>query len=343
MKTINNLQIKTKVNIPYNMQYYFHKNYILTISNEKNKIDFYEIKKYKKIFSLDKNFSHEKYKYLSTKENKLFLIGYENDYINELSDNNKKNKHLDIYLLKLEQKEIEKVASFQYFKFKEDEIEDKLYIVGDKTIIIYDLNTGTSNKKNSPFNIEFCIYWSELFITDKYMIFIYFNMVTRRVFSFFYDVINKNLDDSKECFFSPYYVYDEDAHYRSARNDCVQISNNYFSIYSEIHNQSRIISFAEIELKEGLKEYETAFTREKEITINELGDMKIYPINEEKCGIVFDYKNYYLCDLSKMEITLKIELNINEKLFLFKFEDDNKDRYKLYLTDENHKKLLYIS
>ena len=51
-----------------------------------------------------------------------------------------------------------------------------------------------------------------------------------------------------------------------------------------------------------------AFTREKEITINELGDMKIYPINEEKCGIAFDYKNYYLCDLSKMEITLKIEL-----------------------------------
>ena len=86
-----------------------------------------------------------------------------------------------------------------------------------------------------------------------------------------------------------------------------------------------------------------AFTREKEITINELGDMKIYPINDEKCAIVFDYKNYYLCDLSKMEITLKIELNINEKLFLFKFEDDNKDRYKLYLTEENHKKLLYIS
>ena len=62
-----------------------------------------------------------------------------------------------------------------------------------------------------------------------------------------------------ECFFSPYYVYDEDAHYRSARNDCVQISNNYFSIYSEIHNQSRIISFAEIQLMEGLKEYETGF------------------------------------------------------------------------------------
>ena len=80
-----------------------------------------------------------------------------------------------------------------------------------------------------------------------------------------------------------------------------------------------------------------------EITIiNETDDINIFPINKEKCGIVCGYKNYYICNLIKMEINLKIELNIKEKLFLLKFIDDD-NKYKFYLTDETNKKLLYIS
>ena len=54
----------------------------------------------------------------------------------------------------------------------------------------------------------------------------------------------------------------------------------------------------------------------------------------------FGYKNYYICNLINMEINLKIELNIKEKLFLLKFIDDN-NKYKVYLTDES-KKNYYI-
>ena len=43
-----------------------------------------------------------------------------------------------------------------------------------------------------------------------------------------------------------------------------------------------------------------------------------------------------------MEINLKIELNIKEKFFLLKLIDDD-NKYKIYLTDETNKKLLYIS
>ena len=40
MKTLNNLQIKTKFNMPSNNQFYIHKNYLLSICNEKNRVYF---------------------------------------------------------------------------------------------------------------------------------------------------------------------------------------------------------------------------------------------------------------------------------------------------------------
>ena len=94
---------------------------------------------------------------------------------------------------------------------------------------------------------------------------------------------------------------------------------------------------------EPLEEDESIYFNENEIIlINEIGNINIFLINKEKCGIVCGYKNYYICNLINMEINLKIELNIKEKLFLLQFIDDN-NKYKAYLTDESNKKLLYIS
>jgi hypothetical protein len=351
METISNLRTNSCFNNSNNIQFFIYKNYIISISKGKNKVDFFDIKTFRKKFYLkrkrhEKNFDHEKWKLIYTKEHKLFLIGYEHDYESELYENKNENKKLDIYLLKIGQKKCVKKDSFNYYKFKEDEKEDKLYIIKDNKIIIYDLNIGI-------YNIKFCelknklSYWMNLFITSDYIVYIYYNMITNWVFSFFYEIIDKNLDSDKKCFIMDQPLYDdENDNYKYARNYLVQISDNLFTISSEILNHSRIIYFAEIKAKENfepLEEDESIYVNENEITIiNETDDINIFPINKEKCGFVCGYKNYYICNLLNMEINLKIELNIKEKLFLLKFIDDDK-KYKFYLTDETNKKLLYIS
>jgi hypothetical protein len=354
METIKNLQAISCFNNSNNMQFFIYKNYIISISKGKNKVDLFDNKTFRRKFYLkrkrhEKNFDHEQWKLIYTKEHKLFLIGYEHEYETELFENKNENKKLDIYLLKIGQKKCVKKDSFNYYKFKEDEKEDKLYIIKDNKMIIYDLNIGI-------YNIKFCefkngmsnLYWMNLFITSDYIVYIYYNMIIRWVFSFFYEIKDKNLDSDKECFYmDPTGLYDDtNDNYKYARNHFVQISDNLFTIGSEIHNHSRIIYFAEIKAKENfepLEEDESIYFNENEITIiNETDDLNIYPINKEKCGIVCGYKNYYLCNLIKMEINLKIELNIKEKFFLLKLIDDD-NKYKIYLTDETNKKLLYIS
>ena len=59
MKTSNNLQIKTIFNISSNIQFLIHKNYLLSICNEKNRVDFYDMKTFKRKFYLKRK-RHEK-------------------------------------------------------------------------------------------------------------------------------------------------------------------------------------------------------------------------------------------------------------------------------------------
>ena len=214
-------------------------------------------------------------------------------------------------------------------------------------MIIYDLNINTYNTKLYEFSLKCNFYWGNLYITNDYIIFIYFCMVIKWFFSFFFQVKEKNLENNKIRSFCPFYLYDIGNEYNSARNHLVQISDNIFSVYSELDNNSRLITFAEIKIEENGEflndeKNNNIFFNEKEIAINELGDMNIYPIDNKKCGIVFDSKNYYIFNLINMEINLKIELNINGKLYLLKLSDD-KDKYKIYLTDDKNKKLIYIS
>jgi len=354
METKSNLRCITRFENSINMQFFIYRNYLISIPKGKNKVDFFDIKTFRRKFYLkrkrhEKNFYHEQWKLIYTKKHKLFLIGCEHEYENELYDNKNKNKKLDIYLLKIGQRKCVKINSFNYYKFKEDENEDKLYIIRDNNMLIYDLNNGICTIKNNQFKKEdINLYWMNLFITKDYIMYIYFNMITRWVFTFFCEIKDKNLESGKECFYTDTNCLfdDEDNNYKYARNHLVQISDNLFSISSEVYNQSRIVYFAEIKPKENfepLEEDESIYFNEKEINImNETGDINIFAINEEKCGIVCGYKNYYICNLINMEINLKIELNIKEKLFLLKFFDED-NKYKFYLTDETNKKLFFIS
>lgn len=119
METINNLRANSCFNNSNNIKFFIYKNYIISISKGKNKVDFLDIKTFKRKFYLkrkrhEKNFDHEQWKLIYTKKHKLFLIGYEHEYEDELYDNKNKNKNLDIYLLKIGQKKCVKKNSFNY-------------------------------------------------------------------------------------------------------------------------------------------------------------------------------------------------------------------------------------
>lgn len=169
-------------------------------------------------------------------------------------------------------------------------------------MIIYDLNIVIYNVKNCEFvNENSNFYWMNLFITNDYIIFIYFNMIIKWSFVFFYEIKDKNLDSGKIWYYKGmncmYDAYSDDD-YKYARNHLVQISDNLFTVVSEINNQSRIIYFAEIKTKENfepLDEDESLYCHEIEIIlINEMGDINIFPINKENCRIVCGYKNYII-------------------------------------------------
>ena len=111
MKTINELQIKTKLDISTNLQFLIFKNYLLSISYEKNTIDFHDMKTFIKKFYIKpegyKNiFDNEKWNLFYTKKHKLFLLQYENEMIYESIINDKPNKELNIYSLEIDKRKL---------------------------------------------------------------------------------------------------------------------------------------------------------------------------------------------------------------------------------------------
>ena len=345
-KVKKNLQIKAKLNIP-TMQFLTYKNYILSISYERNTVDFYDIKTFKRKFYLkrkrhEKNFYHEKWKLIQTKAHKVFLLGYKNDPENELFYHEVENSKLDIYLLKIGQRKCIKKASFIYYKFKEDEKEDKLYILTDFTIFQYDFLTGTSNELCISKHLPFCNNWVKFFIINNYFVIVFLREVSKWIFLEYCEIIDKNSHSNILLCISSDYYYDMDNYYES-QNSFVQTSDKFFSIYSEETSQMTNIVFAEFEINEKIFQQKNylPLSNKKEIKIKETGKMDIYPINTKNCGISFNYSNYYIFKLPDMEIIIKIDIVFKDKLFLLKFIDDGNDKYRLYLSDQNN--LLYIA
>ena len=364
----NKLQITSRLKIQENMQFLLYKNYILSVSHKRNTVDFYDIKTFRRKFYLkrkrhEKNFYHEKWKLIVTKEHKVFLLGYEKFNEEEAFQEVKADSTLDIYLLKIGQRKCIKKASFNYFKFIEDEKDDKLYIQTEYTIIQYDFISGTSNEKCCPVLLPpISTYrWVKFFLINNKFVIFYVQEVYKWIFLLCCNIMDKNLEFGIEYLdisnnFNHYYDLDSIS---SSRDSLVKISDNFFSLFSEEKDKTTKINFAELRMDDIIfnevkmdEEFDIFIEKKnnlvdlilfnkKEINIKETGEKKIYPINKEKFGIVFNYRNYYICSISKMEIILQIDLKINEKLFLLKFKDDNNGKYKLYLNDKNN--LYYIS
>ena len=120
-----------------------------------------------------------------------------------------------------------------------------------------------------------------------------------------------------------------------SKNYFVQISDNYFSIYSNETYKTTNIVFTGFRIGEKIfnEENNDYFVEDslllgkKEKKIKETEKLHIYPINKQKCGIAFNYTiNIYFCKLPNMEIIIKIEMKFKDELFLLKFVKRGKDK-----------------
>ena len=334
MQITKKLQIKSKFSISKNIQFLIHHNYIISLPYGRNAIDFYDIKTFRRKFFLKPeikmdNINHGKWDLIYTKQKKLFLFGKADHFDN-----------LDIYLLDIDKRKYVKKASFYYsYSFIEDKNNSKLYILSERELIVYDFNTEISNKKKLIFTPNY--FWKS-FLIDNYLLLFSINNLNKDIYSLSCDIIDKNLKYLKKKLTlskkqnQPYFFYDD---------PFVKLSDNLISVTSYVENHKTIIEVADIRINQKVldetKDELIAFDN-KEIKIKKTGYIDIYPLNKEKCGIAFDYKVYYICNLSNMEITLKMKLNINEELFLLKFKDDN-GKYEIYMSDYEHNKILFIS
>ena len=350
-KAQNKLQVRAKLNIAKNMEFLLYKKYIISISLEGNKVDFYDMRTFKRKFYLkrkrhENNFYHEKWKLFFTKDHKVFLLGYQNEPEDGFFDENT-DKILDIYLLKIGQRKCVKKKSFTYYKFIEDEKDDKLYILTEMGIIQYDFITGISNDHNISIYLPFFRRWAKFFLINNYFLIVYLQEVSRWTFLEYCYIIDKNSGKAKNLCLSSEYYYDMDD-YLNSRDFFVQITDNFFSIYSKKNDQITSIFFSELGMNEKTfqeinddNEYDNLLLlNEKELKIAETGKMDIYPINKKRCGIVFKCVSYYIIELQNMNIIAKIEIKFKDELFLLKFIEDGNEKYKLFLANKNN--LLFI-
>lgn len=350
-KAQNKLQIRAKLNTSKNMEFLLYKKYIISVSNEGNRVDFYDMRTFKRKFYLkrkrhENNFYHEKWKLFFTKDHKVFLLGYQNEPEDGFFDESE-DKILDIYLLKIGQRKCVKNKSFTYYKFIEDEKDDKLYILTTTGIIQYDFISGISNDLNISIDLSIFQRWAKFFIINNYFFIIYLQEVSRWIFLEYCYIIDKNLGKAKNLCLSSEYYYDFDD-YLYSRDFFVQITDNFFSIYSQQKDQTTSIIFSELGMNEKKfqeinddNEYDNLLLlNEKELKFAETGKMNIYPINKKRCGIVFKCENYYLIELPNMDIIAKIKIKFKDELFLLKFIEDGNKKYKLFLANKNN--LLFI-
>ena len=346
-KAQNKLQVRAKLNIAKNMEFLLYKKYIISISLEGNKVDFYDMRTFKRKFYLkrkrhENNFYHEKWKLFFTKDHKVFLLGYQNEPEDGFFDENT-DKILDIYLLKIDQRKCVKKKSFAYYKFIEDEKDDKLYILTEMGIIQYDFITGISNDLNISIDLSIFQRWAKFFLINNYFLIVYLQEVSRWTFLEYCYIIDKNSGKAKNLCLSSEYYYDMDD-YLNSRDFFVQITDNFFSIYSKKNDQITSIFFSELGMNEKTfqeinddNEYDNLLLlNEKELKIAETGKMDIYPINKKRCGIIFKYSSYYIIGFPNMDIIAKIKIKFKDELFLLKFIEDGNEKYKLFLANKNN-------
>ena len=351
MKKDKFLHIQTKLIIKDNSQFLFFQNYIISVIQDNNQIQFYNTKSFKREFILKprkkddlllNNYNNLKLLYKEDKN--LYLMAYQ-----EITNmyNNLYNNNLGIFKLKLEERKIEKIAYFTNTNFL-DLKNNKVYIKENNSIIIYDILTNTSTEKSGK---EYDGNAGKILVIDNFMLFISLQQIIRWTFAFYCKILDKNMDKLYKNYIFNCFSFDMDDY---PDKYFMPIVDNYFLINSQIIENSTLLNIAEIEIKgkekliKSLEEDRKSLDdigvfKRYQIEIKDIGELTFYPLDNEKLGINIANRNIYVFKKSGMKLIGLYRLNyydMNEKLLLINAKEE-KENYKLYLGNKN--KMLVFS
>ena len=318
--------IKLKIKLESNesnkiIQYVPLQKNILTISYEipqgLTKITYYSINNYSLESSFSIKFKNEhifdKWQIHETKNNKLYLIGYMNEFEGDMMKKN--NKKLGIFLLDITKRNIEKKNSFKYNLFILDKKEDKIFLTNNGSIISYNLLTNISKikavKQNETFFQRFLSIQNYLLLINMTDLYKWVLGVKEII------IIDKNLENKIRKNLKPNKIaigFFEGYSYYNYKKGFVKISDNKYFICHE----GTYFSFLEINLKgnehvfNDVKKLPELFDNEKIISIKNANakNSTVCPLDEKYFLINFDNSIFYLCDVEKFEINFKYNVNL---------------------------------
>ena len=360
MKKEKKIEIQTVIRIKDNLQFLLFNNYIISVIKTLNKeyeFHFYNKSNFKKKFILkidkdekEEDSNYEIFKLIHTKNKKIYLIGYQ---IFTAMYDGYKEKKLGLFKFEISRKKIEKIATYIYEDFYLDLKEDKIYISDDYSIITYDLLKDISSKKEIEYRSNSCyLHWEKIFLIDNYFMFISFREMAQYMFFLFGYIYDKNFEPLDKDLNNTglKYIFPE---WFEFRDYFFQISDNYFLVNSFKFEQKIEIDIAEVRIKgnenlikslnEEVEDLEkiNVFKRHT-IEIDEVGELTLYPIDNERFGINISNRNIYIYKMNGLELIWKFNLNFNnnEKILLIAAKEKN-EKYKLVLGNKNS--ILFLS
>jgi hypothetical protein len=291
-------------------------------------------------------------KIFHTKNKNLYLLGH--------------STNEGMKIMKIVEKKIEKRAFYNYNCFRVDLQEDKIYIIEDESLIIYDILKNTSIKINDAIIGEYgfrFISRKQLFLVDKYLLFSYTRPYTfnDKFYGLHYQIINKNLltneniDGYEEFCLYGDYSFDDDNFYNFENNErfqdacdkfffkwkyyigfyLYQISKNLFYITNNDEENEKLYF---VEINNGFINREYNILYDIEIKDKIVDKNPIYLIDNEKFSIK-SLENIYIYKISGFELNFKFQLKY-PSFHLMKFQDKNK-KNKIILADK--KRVLFLT
>ena len=342
--------IKLKIKIENNesnqlIQYLPFKKNILTISYEipqgLTNISFYCINNYSLESSYAIKFKNEqiydKWQIHETKDNKIYLIGYMNEFEAFLKEKN--NKKLGIFSLDNAQKNIEKIITFEYNHFILDKKEDKIFLTDNQSVTSYDLISNVTKIKNIEQTETF---YQKFLSIQKYLLLINMTEVSKWLLGVYeIIIIDKNLENIIKKIITPHELIIGDFNdygFYNYKKGFVKISDNKYYICQE----GRDFCFLEINLNgnedvfNNEEKLPDLFDDDKKITIkeNKAKNISVCPLDERYFTINLDNSIFYLCDAENLEI--KSIFNVDLSLLKSIGNNQNND------LDSEDEKLLSI-